>query len=99
MPSAWFRPLVHNAASPSLHGVREGPFPRFDTTLGRCDSLPPVSPHFVSFAWRYHRCVRLSSPTPPDAGTRIILEFAVPVSPTGPFEGDGRVSQVPGEPL
>ena len=24
MPSAWFRLLVHNAAPPSLHGVREG---------------------------------------------------------------------------
>jgi hypothetical protein len=51
MPSAWFRRLVHNVAPPSLHGVREGPFPRFDATMGRSDSLPPVSPHFVSFAW------------------------------------------------
>src|SRR5262249_47023906 len=32
MPSAWFRPPVHNAVPPSLHGVREGPFPRFGTT-------------------------------------------------------------------
>ena len=28
MPSAWFRRLVHNAAPPSLHGVREDPFRR-----------------------------------------------------------------------
>ena len=67
MPSAWFRPLVHNAVPPSLHGVREGPFPRFDTTMGRCDSLTPISPHFVAFAWRYHRCVPCSSPSAPDA--------------------------------
>ena len=39
-----------------------GPFPRFNTTMGRCDSLPPFSPHFVSFAWRYHRFVPYSSP-------------------------------------
>ena len=34
MPSAWFRRLVHNAAPPSLHGVREGPFPRFTLLWG-----------------------------------------------------------------
>ena len=39
----------------------EGPFPRFNTTMERCDSLPSISPHFVSFAWRYHR----SSPVRP----------------------------------
>jgi hypothetical protein len=33
MPSAWFRPLVHNAAPPSLHGVREG---HAKGTLGAC---------------------------------------------------------------
>ena len=32
MPSAWFRPPVHNAAPPSLHGVLEGQFPRFSAT-------------------------------------------------------------------
>ena len=50
MPSAWFRLPVHNAAPPSLHGVREGPFPRFDATMGRSDSRPLVSPGFVAFA-------------------------------------------------
>ena len=39
-----------------------GPFPRFNTTMGRCDSLPSISPRFVSFAWRYHRFVPCSSP-------------------------------------
>jgi len=62
MPSAWFRRLVHNAAPPLLHRVREGPFPCFITTMGHCDSLPSISPHFVSFAWRYHRFVLISSP-------------------------------------
>ena len=32
-------------------------FPRFIGTMGRSDSLPSVSPHFVAFAWRYHPCV------------------------------------------
>ena len=66
MPSTWLRPPVHNTAPPSLHGVREGPFPRFDTTMSPCDSLSPVSPRFVSFARRYHRCVPRSSPTARD---------------------------------
>ena len=66
MPSAWFRPPVHNAVPPSLHGVREGPFPRFGTTMRHCDSLTPISPRFVSFAWRYHRGVPCSSPAAQD---------------------------------
>jgi hypothetical protein len=61
MPSAWFRPPVHNAAAPSLPGVLEGQFPRFSATMRRCDSLPFISPHFVAFVWRYHR----SSPVRP----------------------------------
>jgi len=65
----------HDAAPPSLHGVREGSFPRFSATMRRCDSLPPISPHFVSFAWRYHRCVRCSSPPAPDAEPWINLEL------------------------
>jgi len=30
--------------------------------MGRSDSPPSISPHFVSFAWRYHRFVPCSSP-------------------------------------
>ncbi len=97
MPSAWFRLPVYNAAPPSLHGVREGPFPRFDATMRCCDSLTPVSPHFVSFAWRYHRCVPRSSPTAQDTGPRINLELVSRVSGR-PFDGGGRGSQVPGDP-
>jgi hypothetical protein len=97
MPSAWFRLPVHDAAPPSLHGVREGPFPRFGATMGRCDSLTSVSPHFVAFAGRYHRCVPRSSPTAQDTGPRIILELVSRVSGR-PRDGDGRASQVPGGP-
>ena len=35
--------------------------------MGRSDSLPPVSPHFVAFVWRYHRCV-LFAPSGRDVG-------------------------------
>ena len=28
--------------------------------MGRSDSLPPLSPHFVAFVWRYHPCVRFA---------------------------------------
>jgi hypothetical protein len=50
----------------------KGPFPRFNTTMGRCDSLPSISPHFVSFAWRYHR----SSPVRPhQLGTELWINL------------------------
>ena len=45
-----------------------------------CDSLPPISPRFVSFAWRYHRCVRGSSPPAPDAEPWINLELVGGIS-------------------
>ena len=35
-----------------------GRFPRFRGTMRPSDALAPFSPHFVSFAWRYHSCVR-----------------------------------------
>jgi hypothetical protein len=43
-----------------------GWFPWLSGTTRRSDSLPPVSPHFVSFAWRYHRFVLCSSPPAQD---------------------------------
>ena len=45
-----------------------------------CDSLPPISPRFVSFAWRYHRCVRGSSPPAPDAEPWINRELVGGIS-------------------
>jgi hypothetical protein len=97
MPSHAALCRAHNAASPFLHGVQEGLFPRFIDTTRRSDSLPPLSPHFVSFAWRYHRCVQSSSPAAQDTRPWIILELVSRVSDRH-FDGDGRVSQVPGEP-
>src|SRR5208337_786783 len=62
---------------------RRGPsgwFPRFHGTMRCCDSLPPISPRFVSFAWRYHRCVRGSSPPAPDAEPWINRELVGGIS-------------------
>ena len=40
--------------------------------MGRSDSLPLISPHFVSFAWRYHR----SSPVRPhQLGTELWINL------------------------
>ena len=44
-------------------GFPWGGFPDFDGTMERSDSLPPVPPRFVGFAWRYHPW-RLSSSLP-----------------------------------
>ena len=48
--------------------------------MRRCDSLPPISPRFVSFAGRYHRCVRCSSPPAPDAEPWINRELVGGIS-------------------
>src|SRR3954449_12246282 len=45
-----------------------GWFPWLHGTTRRSDSLPPVSPHFVSFVWRYLRFVPRSSPSASDVG-------------------------------
>ena len=67
-----------------------GEFPRLVGTMGRSDSLPPISPRFVAFAWRYHRFVPRSSPR---AGTGAVdhLELVSRV-PGRHHDGDGKVS-------
>ncbi len=57
-----------------------GWFPRFHGTMRCCNSLPPISPRFVSFAGRYHRCVRGSSPPAPDAEPWINRELVGGIS-------------------
>ena len=53
MPTHRSFQTLRTPASPSLHRVPAGRFPGFTSTTGRSDSLPPVPPHFVAFAWRY----------------------------------------------
>ncbi len=84
----------------SLHRVLAGTRSPASSVLSRqYDTLPSIPPHFVAFAWRYHRSNRpiSSLPTPPTAGCR-----AWGWSPGIPcrdfFRGDDRASQVPGEP-
>ena len=79
MPSRGSRRRAHNAASPSLHGVQEGLFPRFNDTTRRSDSPRSLSPRFVAFTWRYHRCVRSSILAMADAPSEA-WEFSVPGS-------------------
>ena len=76
----------------------EGPFPRFNATMRRCDSLQSFSPRFVSFAWRYHRWVPFLRPRQPRTRAADQPGVGKPVSPAGSHDGDGKVSQVPGEP-
>ena len=65
--------------------------------MGRSDSLPLISPHFVAFVWRYLRFVPCSSPPARDGKLGISLEL-VAGTPAGNHDGNGRVSQVPERP-
>jgi hypothetical protein len=100
MPSAWFRRLVHNAAPPSLHRVREGPFPRFVATMGRCDFLTVFSPRFVSFAWRYLGTPAFRPRSAADAWpTDHPGVCCTGCSRSGLLQGTARISQVPVKPV
>src|SRR5208337_5299657 len=72
-------------------------FPRLNVTMGRSDSLPPISPHFVSFAWRYRRFVPCSSPPARDGSCGSTWSWSAG-TPTGSHDGNDRVSQVPERP-
>ena len=74
-----------------------GPFPRFNTTMGHCDSLPSISPRFVSFAWRYHRCVPCSSPSAQDLAGDHPGVFNPVLLPAGTME-TARSPKFPGNP-
>jgi hypothetical protein len=54
-------------------------FPCFTGTLGCSEALPPVTPHFVAFAWRYHVC---------DAAFRV-RPVAAPAAPCHAGGGPG----------
>ena len=80
-------------------GFPRGEFPSFFGTMRCYDSRPPIPPHFVSFAWRYHLGTLASLPSvrraAPWAGG-----FCSPLRlpPSGSKGGDDRASHVPGEP-
>ena len=52
-----FSPTVRRSGIPfPPQGLPRMGFPCFTGTMGCSETLPPVSPHFVAFAWRYHAC-------------------------------------------
>jgi hypothetical protein len=67
-----------------------GSVPPFPGTIRRSDSLPPVPPRFVAFAWRCHGRARISLPRPsgaPATGLELVTRSLRPgftVEATGP---------------
>ncbi len=80
-------------------GSERIPFPCFTGTMRCSDFLPPLPPHSVAFARRYHVVHLVASlrctPNAKSSG----LEFVNPVSPPDQARGNGRTSQVPEESL
>ena len=72
-------------------------FPGFAGTMRSSDSLPPIPPHFVSFAWRYHAALAVSLPDMSSALSRG-LELVQPGLLPASRRGNDRASQVPGRP-
>jgi len=91
---------VHDMAPPSLPGVREGPFPRFNATMGHCDFLTVFSPRFVSFAWRYLGAPAFRPRSAADAWpTDHPGVCCTGCSRSGFLQGTVRISQVPVKPV
>jgi hypothetical protein len=79
-------------------GSRRSLFPCFLGTMRCSDPLPPFSPHFVAFAWRY-RAARLCSSLPQARRRPGGLEFCDwQLRASNYRHGNDRDSQVPGEP-
>jgi hypothetical protein len=72
------------------------PFPCFSGTMSHSDALPPILPHFVSFAWQYHPA-RLYSSLPQARRRLGTWSFRDWQPPGQQKSGDDRASQVPGE--
>src|SRR5271167_4320737 len=79
--SAWFQLPVHNAAPPSLHGVRKGRSPASSLLWSTATSCPSSrGASFPSLGDTLER-LRFVPARPQTQGRRIIPEFAVPVAP------------------
>ena len=77
-----------------------GPFPRFDTTMGRCDFLTAFSPRFVSFAWRYLGAPAFRPRAAADAQpTDHPGVCCTGCSRSGFLQGTVRISHVPVKPV
>jgi hypothetical protein len=83
----------------SLHGVLAGARSPASTVLSRhCDFLPPLPPHFVSFAWWYRGSTPVSFTRRGGVRPRQAWSWSPGTSGREFSRGDGRISQVPGEP-
>ena len=84
----------------SLHRVRAvSRSPASSILSGRYDFLPPVSPRFVSFVWRYHPGRLVVRFHRPKTSKPVDLEVSGAAPPQAALCGGGdRISQVPGEP-
>ena len=68
--------------------------------MRRSDSLPPIPPHFVAFAWRYRSLHLCFAPVGGQAPPPQARGFGSPGCPSCRLpRGDVRLSQVPGDPL
>jgi hypothetical protein len=63
MSRSSFPPTVPCPGAPFPPQGPVGRFPWFSGTMRHSDCLPPVSPHFVAFAWRYRRASTRSLPS------------------------------------
>jgi len=85
-----FPPAVSWPGVPFPQRGPSGRFPHLTGNMRRSDSLPPLPPHFVAFAWRYHGCTRVSFPWSPGAPTtslELVTRYLPPgsaVEATGP---------------
>jgi hypothetical protein len=78
----------------------EGPFPRFNATMGHCDFLTAFSPRFVSFAWRYLGASAFRPRSAADAGpTDHPGVCCTGCSRSGRLQGTARISHVPVKPV
>jgi len=76
-----------------------GPSSPASSVLSRhCDFLPAFPPRFVSFAWRYHGERADFAPAAVARGRRWAWGWSPGIPARVLFRGDGRISQVPGEP-
>jgi hypothetical protein len=73
---------------PSLHRVQRDQFPGFISTMKVLRHPTAISPHFVSFAWRYLVSLVLFAPwqTSEQPGPGV----GIPVSPAGNYRGASR---------
>ena len=96
-PACFPQSILPTDASLSSTGSSGESSPASTVLSKRYDFLLPISPRFVSFAWRYLGCTRSLS-LPGGQVHRLGLELVTRCLRPGCCRGDSRISQVPGEP-